>query len=106
VVLPTLDERDTIETVIERLLATGGAIDILVIDDSSPDGTGDIVGQIAEREPRVRLLSRPSKSGLGSAYLQGFRTALAEGYDLVVEMDSDLSHDPAQLPRLLRRVAE
>lgn len=102
VILPTYDERDTIEWVLARLLALPEHVDILVVDDSSPDGTGDLVRAAAATEPRVRLLSRPTKSGLGSAYLDGFRVALDGGYDLIVEMDSDLSHQPEELPALLR----
>jgi apolipoprotein N-acyltransferase len=101
VILPTFNERDTIEQVVHELLALGERVDILVVDDSSPDGTGALVEAIARHEPRVRLIERPVKSGLGSAYLLGFRTALEDGYDLVVEMDSDLSHRPAQLSGLL-----
>jgi hypothetical protein len=100
-ILPTYEERDTVERAIEGLLATPG-VAVLVVDDSSPDGTGEAVGAIAASQPRVRLLERPAKSGLASAYLEGFRVALAEGYDLAIEMDSDLSHDPSELPTLLR----
>jgi len=99
-VLPTYDERGTIEQAIRGVLATDG-LDVLVVDDSSPDGTGELVAGIAASEPRVRLLERPAKSGLASAYLEGFHTAIAEGYDMAIEMDSDLSHDPAELPVLL-----
>ncbi|MBI3648219.1 MAG: apolipoprotein N-acyltransferase [Actinobacteria bacterium] len=106
VVLPTYNERDTIEWVIEQLLHLPAELDLLVVDDSSPDGTGDLARALAEHEPRVKVLSRPAKSGLASAYLDGFRLALEGGYDLVVEMDSDLSHDPAELPRLLAAAAD
>lgn len=102
VILPTYDERDTIEWVVARLLALPERVDILVVDDSSPDDTGELVGAVAATEPRVRLLSRPTKSGLGSAYLDGFRVALDGGYDLIVEMDSDLSHQPEELSALLQ----
>ncbi|HUL85173.1 MAG TPA: apolipoprotein N-acyltransferase [Actinomycetota bacterium] len=101
-VLPTYEERETIQRVIEGLLGDPTPPDIVVVDDSSPDGTGDIVRTIAADEPRVRLLERPAKSGLASAYLEGFRLALSEGYDVAIEMDSDLSHDPAELASLLR----
>jgi apolipoprotein N-acyltransferase len=101
VILPTFEERQTIETVIRRLLALPEAVDVLVVDDSSPDGTGALVRAIAEREPRVRLRSRPARSGLASAYLEGFAQALEGPYDLVAEMDSDLSHAPEELPSLL-----
>jgi hypothetical protein len=99
-ILPTYEERDTIERVVRGVLAAPG-VDVLVVDDSSPDGTGDVVRRIAADEPRVRLLERPAKSGLASAYLEGFRVAVDEGYDAAIEMDSDLSHDPSELPSLL-----
>jgi apolipoprotein N-acyltransferase len=99
-ILPTYEERDTIEQVIRGVLATPG-VDVLVVDDSSPDGTGDIVRAIAADEARVRLRRRPAKSGLASAYLDGFQVALEDGYDVAIEMDSDLSHDPGELPILL-----
>ena len=75
--------------------------DVIVVDDSSPDGTAELVRPIAARDDRVRLLERPPRSGLASAYAEGFTTALREGYNLAVEMDSDLSHDPSELSRLL-----
>ena len=105
VILPTYEERDTIEWVLARLLALPAHLDILVVDDSSPDGTGDLVRAVAAQEPRVRLLERPAKGGLGSAYLDGFRTGLSDRYDLFVEMDSDLSHAPEELPRMLEAAA-
>ncbi|MGH2529147.1 MAG: apolipoprotein N-acyltransferase [Actinomycetota bacterium] len=101
VVLPTYNERHTIETVLRGLLALPEGVDVLVVDDASPDGTGAAVRAIAGSEPRVRLVERPGKGGLASAYLAGFRTGLEEGFDLMVEMDSDLSHRPDELPRLL-----
>jgi len=100
VILPTYDEARTIRDVIAGVLAHP-RVDALVVDDSSPDGTAAIVGELAAGEGRVRLIQRPAKSGLGSAYLDGFAVALEEDYDLIVEMDSDLSHDPAQLGSLL-----
>jgi apolipoprotein N-acyltransferase len=106
VILPTFDERATVAEVIAGVLATPGRLDVLVVDDSSPDGTAEIVRGIAASEPRVRLLSRPSKSGLASAYLEGFRMALDEAYDLIVEMDSDMSHDPTELGWLLATATE
>ncbi len=105
-ILPTYDERETIEWVLERLVALPEQLDVLVVDDSSPDGTADLVRAEAAREPRIRLRVRPAKSGLASAYLDGFETALAEGYDLVVEMDSDLSHQPEELTGLLAAARE
>ena len=101
VILPTYNERATIGEVLEGLTATGTGLDILVVDDGSPDGTGEIVRERSEADPHIRLVERPRKSGLASAYAVGFGRAIAEGYDLAVEMDSDLSHRPEELPRLL-----
>lgn len=101
VVLPTYDERDTIEEVLGRTLTAVPGARVIVVDDSSPDGTGDLVAAVAERDPRVSLVTRPGKRGLASAYREGFQRALAGDADLVVEMDSDLSHRPEELPRLL-----
>jgi apolipoprotein N-acyltransferase len=100
VILPTYNERDTIEQVLDRVLAASDA-DVMVVDDSSPDGTGEVVRKIADREARVTLEERPEKGGLASAYLDGFVQAVAHGYDLIVEMDADLSHRPEELPALL-----
>jgi dolichol-phosphate mannosyltransferase len=104
VVLPTYDERRTIEAVLQGLLALPYRIDALVVDDGSPDGTGAVVHGLAEADPRIRLVERDRKLGLASAYAAGFRIGLDEGYDVVVEMDSDLSHRPDELPRLLEAV--
>lgn len=101
VVLPTYDEGATIGTVLERVTAIGPNVHALVVDDNSPDGTGRVVAAIAEVNPRVQLLERSGKGGLASAYLTGFRRGLEEGYDIIVEMDADLSHDPSDLPRLI-----
>ncbi|MDI6858211.1 MAG: glycosyltransferase [Dehalococcoidia bacterium] len=100
VVLPTYNESANIRRLLERVLSLGSEYEALVIDDSSPDGTGDIVAAIARDEPRVHLISRPEKLGLGSAYVAGFRRALELGADLIFQMDSDFSHDPGDLPRL------
>jgi dolichol-phosphate mannosyltransferase len=101
VILPTFNERETIERVIAGVLERPERPDILVVDDSSPDGTAELVHQLLDASGRVRLHERPTKSGLATAYLEGFVLALDEGYDLAVEMDSDLSHDPNELSRLL-----
>jgi glycosyltransferase involved in cell wall biosynthesis len=106
VVLPTYNEAATIDEVIARTLAATPDVDVLVVDDGSPDGTGAIADGIATREPRVRVLHRTAKEGLGPAYIAGFRDGLARGYDAFVEMDSDLSHDPADVARLLAAAAE
>jgi dolichol-phosphate mannosyltransferase len=102
VIVPTYNERDTIAEVVARLeRAAGNRVDLLVIDDSSPDGTGAMVRRLRARHEFLELLERPAKGGLGGAYRDGFRTALERGYSAVVEMDADLSHDPADVPRLL-----
>ncbi|MDP8955349.1 MAG: polyprenol monophosphomannose synthase [Actinomycetota bacterium] len=103
--LPTYNEKDTIRGVLDGVLAIGPNINVLVIDDGSPDGTGDDVAAVAENEPRVRLLRRPGKQGLASAYMTGFRIGVEDGYDVVVEMDADLSHRPEDLPRILDAIA-
>jgi apolipoprotein N-acyltransferase len=100
VILPTYDEARTIRAVIDGVLAHRG-VDVLVVDDASPDGTAGVVRQAMAGEPRLRLHERPAKSGLAGAYLDGFGLALDEGYDLIVEMDADLSHDPTELGGLL-----
>ena len=105
VILPTFEERATIEEVLRGVRKAPHDVDVLVIDDSSPDGTATVVRDLMAHEPHIRLVQRPTRSGLASAYQQGFRLALDEAYDLVVEMDSDLSHDPAELPRLLGAAA-
>ena len=101
VILPTYNEAGTIDEVIGGVLASTPAVDVLVVDDASPDGTGVIADRIAAREPRVRVMHRAAKGGLGPAYLAGFRDGLARGYDALLEMDSDLSHDPADVARLV-----
>ena len=104
VIVPTYNERENIERLIERVLAQDARLDILVVDDGSPDGTGQVVEEIGEQNLRVHLLSRPRKMGLGTAYIAGFRWALERGYDLVLEMDADFSHDPLHLPQFLAAV--
>jgi len=107
VCLPTYNERENVELMLAALLERLGADDrILVIDDSSPDGTGELADAIAAREPRVSVLHRPRKDGLGPAYLAGFRQALADGAELVLEIDCDFSHDPDDVPRLIAGTAE
>jgi apolipoprotein N-acyltransferase len=106
VVLPTYEERDTIEQVVTRVLAADPRVEILVVDDGSPDGTGEIVRRLGEGEPRVRLLERIGKRGLAGAYREGFRVGLEQGFDVIVEMDADLSHQPEELPRLLEATAD
>jgi dolichol-phosphate mannosyltransferase len=103
VVMPTYNERDNVLAIAPEVLAAAPEIDILFVDDASPDGTGQLLDELAAREPRVRVLHRAGKLGLGTAYKEGFRRGLDEGYQLLVEMDSDFSHDPRHLPEMLRR---
>jgi dolichol-phosphate mannosyltransferase len=104
VILPTYEEAATIGVALDGLAALERELDVLVVDDGSPDGTAEIVREHAARDPRVHLVERPRKSGLASAYAVGFERAFAAGYELAVEMDSDLSHRPEELPRLLEAV--
>jgi dolichol-phosphate mannosyltransferase len=97
--IPTYNERDNLPSLIEEILATTSA-DVMVLDDNSPDGTGQVADLIAKKEPRVRAVHRPRKEGLGRAYLDGFRRALDAGYDRIFEMDADFSHQPRYLPDL------
>ena len=106
VILPTYNERATIGAVLDGLNVAEADLDLLVVDDGSPDGTAEIVRERSQTDPRVRLVERTRKSGLASAYAVGFERAIAEGYDLAVEMDSDLSHRPEELPRLLEAAAQ
>ena len=101
VCLPTYDERENVEAILAAILAAAPAVDVLVIDDASPDGTGALADAFAARDPRVKVLHRAGKEGLGKAYLAGFAWALERGYGLVLEMDADFSHDPSYLPALL-----
>ncbi|ACQ80320.1 Dolichyl-phosphate beta-D-mannosyltransferase [Beutenbergia cavernae DSM 12333] len=101
VVVPTYDERRTLPGTLRRLLAAVPVADVLVVDDASPDGTGEYADEQAAASDRVHVLHRTSKDGLGRAYVAGFRWALDRGYDYVVEMDADGSHRPEQLPELL-----
>lgn len=102
VVVPTYNEAENISDVVKRLFdAVDGVADLLVVDDGSPDGTADIVRRLAQSQDGLHLLERPEKRGLGTAYVDGFKWGIERGYWAVVEMDGDLSHDPADVPRLL-----
>ena len=106
VVLPTYDEAANITEVLRRLRLACPEARVLVVDDASPDGTADIVEALADEFAGVELLRRSGKSGLGSAYRDGFRRGLAQGFDVLVAMDSDLSHDPGVLPQLLEAIEQ
>jgi dolichol-phosphate mannosyltransferase len=105
VVVPTYNEVDNLERTLARLAAAVPEAHVLVVDDASPDGTGELADKLAATDPRVHALHRPGKSGLGPAYVAGFRWGRAHGYDVLVEMDADGSHAPEELPRLLGAVA-
>ena len=100
-IIPTYDERENLPLILERLFASVPAAQVLVADDGSPDGTGEVADEWAARDERVHVLHRTEKAGLGAAYIAGFGWGLDHGYDVLVEMDADGSHPPEQLPRLL-----
>ncbi|MBK8469417.1 MAG: polyprenol monophosphomannose synthase [Candidatus Phosphoribacter sp.] len=102
VLIPTYNERDNVPLIVPRVRAAVPSADILVLDDNSPDGTGDVADALAASDAQVHVLHRPGKQGLGAAYKAGFAWALERGYDAAVEMDADGSHQPEQLPTLLR----
>jgi dolichol-phosphate mannosyltransferase len=101
VVVPTYNERRNLEELAPKVLAQLPGTEILVVDDGSPDGTGEYAESLKREDPRVHVLHRPSKMGLGSAYVQGFKYALAAGAELIVQMDADFSHDPDVIPELV-----
>jgi dolichol-phosphate mannosyltransferase len=105
VIVPTYNEAENLERILERLAASVPTAHALVVDDGSPDGTGDLAEKLGQLDPRVHLLKRTTKAGLGPAYVAGFRWAREHGYDVVVEMDADGSHAPEQLPDLLAALA-
>jgi dolichol-phosphate mannosyltransferase len=102
--MPTYNEAETLGRLVPRVLEQDPRIDVLVIDDDSPDGTGAVADELAARDGRVQVSHRAGKLGLGTAYLSGFGFGLERGYDYLLEMDSDLSHDPKYLPDLLAAV--
>ncbi|MFV0459970.1 MAG: polyprenol monophosphomannose synthase [Actinomycetales bacterium] len=104
VVIPTYNERSTLPGVVSRLLVSAPEVHVLIVDDNSADGTGAIADELAAAEPRLQVLHRPAKQGLGTAYRAGMRWGLERGHDVLVEMDADGSHAPEQLPRLLSRL--
>ena len=101
IVMPTYNERQNLEIIVSRVREAVPDADLLVVDDNSPDGTGDLADKLAEADTRVQVMHRTEKAGLGRAYVAGFTWALDRGYDLIVEMDADGSHRPEDLPRLL-----
>lgn len=106
VIIPTYNERENLPRLLPQVLEQDERIDVLVIDDGSPDGTGQVADDIAAANPRVHVLHRAGKLGLGTAYIAGFRWGLARGYAWLLEMDADFSHDPAHLPQFLAALTD
>jgi dolichol-phosphate mannosyltransferase len=105
VIIPTYNERENLPLILDRVRAAAPEVDVLVVDDGSPDGTGEVADKMAAADSQVKVLHRRQKAGLGAAYVAGFRFGLAAGYEVLVEMDADGSHAPEQLPRLLAALA-
>lgn len=103
-VIPTYNEAGNISWIVERLRAAQPEVDVMIVDDNSPDGTGQLADDLAATDPQVSVLHRTEKAGLGAAYLHGFAVALERGYDVIGEMDADGSHQPEQLERLLTAI--
>lgn len=101
VIIPTYNERENLPIITSRVRAATPDVDILIVDDGSPDGTGDLADEFAAKDEHIKVMHRAGKGGLGAAYLAGFAWALDHGYEAVVEMDADGSHQPEELPRLL-----
>ena len=106
VVIPTYNERVNLAHIAPLILQQDARLELLVVDDNSPDGTGQLADELAAADPRVHVLHRPTKAGLGKAYIAGFRWALERKYDLIFEMDADFSHDPKYLTDLLRAIED
>jgi len=105
-VIPTFDEAENLPLLVPRVLAQGPQVELLIVDDASPDGTGKIADEIAEANPRVHVLHRAAKEGLGPAYRAGLARALELGADVIVQMDADFSHPPETLPQMFRELEE
>ncbi|MCW2930454.1 MAG: putative glycosyltransferase [Actinomycetia bacterium] len=105
VIIPTYNERENIHPITERVLSTIPEADLFIIDDNSPDGTGKIADELAAADERIHVVHRQGKEGLATAYLTGFEAALDQGYPTIVEIDADCSHQPEELPKLLRGLA-
>ncbi|HEY3294202.1 MAG TPA: polyprenol monophosphomannose synthase [bacterium] len=106
VVIPTYNERDTVDAILDAVLAQNLGLDVLFVDDNSPDGTAKRIKERAAADPHVKLIERPGKMGLGTAYVAGFKYAIANGYDVVFEMDADFSHDPSALPVMMEKIKD
>ncbi len=106
VIIPTYNEIENIHDIVSAVLRQGSQFHLLIVDDNSPDGTGDVATILSEKEPRIHVLLRKGKMGLGTAYIAGFRYGLDNGFDYIFEMDADFSHNPDDLPRLLAACAD
>ncbi|MES2766454.1 MAG: polyprenol monophosphomannose synthase [Bacteroidota bacterium] len=106
IVIPTYNERSNIENIIRAVFESVPKINILIVDDGSPDGTGEIIRSMMETNPRIHLIERAGKMGLGTAYCRGFEYALEKGFDVIFEMDADFSHDPKEIPKFLKEIEE
>lgn len=104
VIIPTYNERDNLPRLIPEVLSEDGSIDILIVDDNSPDGTADFVKELSKKNDKVKLIERSEKMGLGTAYIEGFKYALANDYDYIFEMDADFSHNPNEIPNFLEQI--
>lgn len=106
IILPTYNEAENIERIIGAILEVSKELDVLVIDDNSPDGTSEIVAGLGKKDPRINLIKREEKLGLGTAYIRGFKYAIEKGYDFAFEMDADFSHNPSDIPRFIELLKE
>lgn len=102
IIVPTYNERENLPRMAEKLLSLSGSVDMLVVDDNSPDGTGKIADELAAKHPQIHVLHRMDKDGLGRAYIAGFKWALENNYEFIFEMDCDFSHDPDEIPNFLK----
>lgn len=107
VIIPTYNESENIKKLIPEILKrTNGEIDILIVDDNSPDGTSDVVRNFQREHQNIFLMTRPQKAGLGTAYVEGFKFALSKGYEYILQMDADFSHEPKEIKNFLKRIQE
>ncbi|NHU84300.1 polyprenol monophosphomannose synthase [Kocuria sp. JC486] len=106
IIIPTYNERESLPTVMDRLRRSVPQGDVLVVDDNSPDGTGDLADAMAAADPQIHVLHRKEKNGLGQAYIAGFKWGMDNDYEILVEMDADCSHQPEELPKLLQAVED
>ena len=107
VIIPTYNEKENISNLIPEIIKkTNGDVDILIVDDNSPDGTSDVVREFQKEHQNIFLMTRPKKSGLGTAYVEGFKFALQKGYDYILQMDADFSHEPKEIKNFLKKIKQ